>query len=66
MKKFEYKKLVGNTQEALINDGIILNEHGDNGWELVSVVYPVKPRNKGLGAKAALYYFKRETNVSVK
>lgn len=60
MKEFEYKMVVGYVIEKMMDDEILLKELGNDGWELVSVVYPVKPRNKGLGAKAALYYLKRE------
>lgn len=69
MKKFEYKIVIGNVVEKIFqdqsplgNDGdeVRLNELGEDGWELVSVIYPVKPKNEGIGARAALYYLKRE------
>lgn len=60
MKKFEYKIIIGSSVERIFDDEKILGDYGADGWELVSVVYPVKPRDRGVGAKAALYYLKRE------
>ncbi|MCH7883498.1 DUF4177 domain-containing protein [Patescibacteria group bacterium] len=60
MKKFEYKMIAGSPHERIFDDEGMLRDYGAEGWELVSVIYPVKPKNKGLRAKAALYYLKRE------
>ncbi|MCK5059657.1 MAG: DUF4177 domain-containing protein [Candidatus Pacebacteria bacterium] len=60
MKKFEYKMIIGSPHERIFDDQEMLRSHGAEGWELVSVIYPVKPKNEGIGARAALYYLKRE------
>lgn len=60
MKKFEYKMIIGNVTEQMLEDETMLQELGNEGWELVSTIYPVKPKDRGIGAKATLYYLKRE------
>ena len=52
--------IAGSPHERIFDDEGMLRDYGAEGWELVSVIYPVKPKNKGLRAKAALYYLKRE------
>lgn len=57
MKKFEYKVEIG--AERFLDENM-LNMYGEQGWELVSFIYPVKPWGSGIGTKTALYIFKRE------
>ena len=57
MEKFEYKIAIG---DYTLDDERMLNNYGLEGWELTSLIYPVKPKNQGIGAKAALYYLKRK------
>ena len=52
--------IIGKPHERIFDDEGMLKDCGTDGWELVSVIYPVKPKNEGFGAKATLYYLKRE------
>ena len=67
MKRFEYKILIG--KEKVLagvlggGDEPLLNDSGNEGWELVSVIYPVHPAksvDRKMGERAALYHLKRE------
>lgn len=66
MRKYEYKIVIGKNvfmlqvDDNVLNDESMLSNLGKEGWELVSVIYPVKAGGIGSSVKIALYYLKRE------
>ncbi len=59
MKRFEYKILYGSVDFNPSEDERMLQELGNEGWELVSWIEG-KARKQGIGAKRLYYFLKRE------
>ncbi len=59
MKKFEYKIAWGSVDFTPGDDEAILQELGNEGWELVSWIEG-RARKQGIGAKRLYYFLKRE------
>ncbi len=59
MKKFEYKIIAGSEMLDIKGDENLLNELGEEGWELV-VMESMKTKGDGIGTKRQVYWLKRE------
>lgn len=59
MAKFEYTYLsVNHNKDVMDNHIEMLDDWGDKGWELVSVVYPIE--EKLHGDRSLVFFLKRE------
>ena len=59
MKKFEYKIIAGSEMLNIERDEGLLNELGQDGWELVAME-SMKIKGGGIGSKRQVYWLKRE------
>ncbi|KKK56542.1 hypothetical protein LCGC14_3063480 [marine sediment metagenome] len=59
MKKFEYKIIAGSEMLNPEEDEFLLNELGNERWELVATEL-MKTRGDGIGTKRQVYWLKRE------
>lgn len=63
MAKFEYTYLsVDHNKDVMENHIEMLNEWGNRGWELVSVVYPIEERLHG--DHSLVFFLRREISDS--